>query len=258
MFKTAGPSDEVRPVGLITLLVSFALALWYLFHNMHLLMMSDSLFAGIRQWRMDREEYVTDINGQTREQVQQNLLRRCHHWGRGIDATGSGIVCLRYHHSQSITVFYSMIEKRLALCSVPHLDRDTFRSLTRDACSQLKKIQDGRPVFKTKSEREAPVAHPAAVVVLADTVDDEVRRLARKELKTPGMGYVLPCVVDCSTGKYYTDCTKEYYEQGMGGRPEKNYSADIIRRVVFSGRFPEENMSTRPPYPYRFDPEDSL
>ena len=259
MFVTAGPSDEVGAIGFIALLGSLVIGLIYLFSNAKLLMTSDRLFAGIRQWRIDREEYVTDANGCIREEIQSRLLRRCRLWSRLDDVTQEKEICLRFRHSQTPMMWYSMVEKRLVVCSVPHLDREIFRRLTKGACAQLKAIPDGRPVFKTKSERTAPVARPIVIVLLADTVDDEVRVLARKELKFPGMaGYVLPCVVECSTGKYYTDCCKKYFEQSMGSRPEKNYAADMVRRIVFSGRLPRENAATRPPYPYRFDPEDSL
>ncbi len=247
-------------VGGILFIGTGVFAIWYLLHNYMFLMVTDALFNGIRQWRVDREEYITHRNGTSRQEVQRRILRRCRRWGRDAAITGTDtrIVCLRYRHSQSPTVFYSVVEKRLALCSVPHLDREIYGEITRRVCSQIRKIPDGRPLFKIGAERRAPVAQMLVIIILADSVDDTVKALARNKLSLPGTGYALPCVVECSTGKYYTDCTKEYYLAGMMGRPEKNYAADLTRKTVFGGKLPRENTAARPSSPLEKDLEQSF
>lgn len=252
---SGGASNEVGAIGFIVLMTSLILSLVYLFTNAQLLMSTEHLLAGIRQWRLDREEYVTDVNGRTREEIERCLTHRCCMWGRKSQTPGESNITLYYRHSQTPMVWYLIIEKRVAVCSVPHLDRALFHELTKEAADQMRDIPDGRPMFKTKEERTAPVARPGVAILLADTVDENVRSLARKEIKTQSGWILLPCVVECSTGKYYIDCTKAHH---AGARPERNYAAAMARHIVFSGRLPRENVATRPPYPYRFDPEDSL
>ena len=256
----AVPKGRWNTIAGILAMGTAVFSIWYLVHNFMFLMGTDILFRAIRQWRIDREEYVTDRNGASRQEVQRRILRRCRRWGREVAVTGTdtGIVCLRFRHSQSPTVFYSVVEKRLAICSVSHLDRETYSKITQRVCSQIKRIPDGRPLFKVGAERKAPIGRMLVVIILADTVDETVKKLARDKLLLSGVGYALPCVAECSTQRYYTDCTKEPYLAGMVGRPEKNYAADLVRRIVFAGRLPRENAATRPSSPLEKDQEQSF
>lgn len=246
-------------VFLPLLLLPGLLSIVYLVFCSGLLITSDVLFFRIRQWKKDREEYRTRKNGTDREQIRRTLVRRCARWGRrfSMKSAEAESIDLFYRHAASLTVFWSALEKRAAVCSVPTLTAEEFRALTRRARRMLSSIPDGKIRFRTKEERKAPRGYVSVIVIVADTVDDEVKKLARKPLTDEEETCVLPCVV-CGEGCYYTDCTGEPYLSGMGPRPVKDMAAALIRRLVFAGRLPRENAETQPERIYEANIEMSL
>ena len=235
-------------------------SLWYLFHNFALLFSSDMLFSMIRQWKKDRAEYRTFRNGGDRPQIRKTILRRCARWGKCFEmpTNPTSAVDIYYRNGYSWTIFWSAIEKRVAVCTTDILSVEQYRLLTGQARRMLSAVPHGKPRFKTKRERNAPRAQANVILILADTVDDEVKALARKPLAKTEEFCILPCVIQCSGGYYYTNCTAEYYEQGMMPRPVENFAAAMIRQLVFARRLPKENRDTQPVYAFTSDIDMSL
>lgn len=119
-------------------------------------------------------------------------------------------------------------------------------------------MPNGKPHFKTKKEKKAPRATASVILILADTVEDKVKTLARKPLEKKDAFAILPCVIQCSDGCYYTDCTAEYFEPGMSSRPAGNFAASMIRQLVFSRLLPKENKASQPAFDSVYFPEMSF
>ena len=252
-----GPVTGLRAIGL---LASAAFSLWYLFANILVFMFSDPLFAAIRSWKRDRLEYRSFRNGRSREAVERHILRRCRLWGRRYAPQRADAARFQmfYRHGLSWTVHYSVIEKRVAVCSVEHLTVESYRLLVGKARVLLRQIPDGKPRFKTKKEKKAPRARLFAVIILADRVDAEVRALARKVEKLGDNDCVFPCVAECPGGAYYMDGSRDCFMMGMTPRPVKNYASALVQRLVFGGRLPKEDRTKRPPCELADQMEQSL
>lgn len=228
-----------------------AFSLWYLFRNLMMFTFSDYLFSAIRSLHRDRFVYRTFRNGRSRETVEKRILRRCRLWGRVYtpETASSARFWLFYRHTASWTVFYSIIEKRVAVCSVEHLTADIFREIMLQAGNLLRQIPAGKLRFKTKAEMKARRAYAQAFVILADLVDDDVLPLAReiqvKDQKDKAE-CLFPCVVECPTGSYLMNGAREYFEPGIMSRPVRNYASALLQRLVFGGFLPKEDRSTRP------------
>lgn len=255
-----GTWKESTLLGIGTFLLTAGFTLWYLLHNFLLLLTSDQFFGTVRQWKKDRAEYRTDRNGLGVDQIRKTLLRRCRRWGRRFlpQSGGSENMEVFYRSSYSWTVFWSSIEKKAAVCTADTLCAEQYRALMAQARSMFSKIPRGKIRFKTKSERKAPCAEAGIVLILADTVEEEVRQLARKPLLKEEKFCILPCVIQCCDGSYYTACTAEYYEQGLVARPAGNFAAAMIRKLVFRRHLPQENRQSQPKYALVYDLNMSL
>lgn len=235
-------------------------SLWYLFYNLLFFLGTDGLFSDIRQWKIDREEYRTKHNGLGREIIQKKLLRRCARWGKKFETQKKDVrdVTVYYHQGYSWTVFRPSIENRVAICSTHYLTEEEYHILSGQARRALHRVHFGKVRFKPKSEQKGTRAEACVVIFLADWVDERVKALARKPLKQTDDICILPCVVQCSDGCYYTDCKAEHYMIGIMSRPARNYACALLRRLVFGGRFPKENRATQPAFDAEFSPEISL
>lgn len=255
-----GEWKECVPLMLGIFFALAAFSVWYLFYNFAVFMASDCLFSVIRQWKKDREEYRTDRNGTGTEKIRKTILRRCALWGKRFETqTGNGeAVRIYYRHGYSWTVFWSAIEKRVAVCTVDTLTAEQYHLLSGQARRMLSAVPAGKVRFRTKEERNAPCAKVNVVVFLADTVEQEVRRLARKPIEKRDDLCIIPCAVQCSDGRYYTDCSASYYEPGMMGCQPENYAFAMIRKLVFAGRLPKENRETQPAPDFAYEIEMSL
>lgn len=251
---------EMDAVFLVGLLLTIAFSLWYLFSHFLLFNMVSVPLAYIRLWKRDRLEYRTARNGRDRAASEKRILWRCRRWGKRYLPNGPGAeqVQVFYRHGLSWTVFYSVIEKRAAVCSVDHLTKETFRSLLEQAQFLLRQVPAGKPRLKSRSEKKAPRAFASVLVILADRVDAEVKLSARKAAEKSEEDCLLPCVVECPSGAYYLDGMRSYYMVGMTGRPAKNYASVLLRRLVFGGRLPLKDKTMRPPYPREEDLNMSL
>lgn len=253
-----GAEDNTLSYGFLIFTAVFSG--WYLFRNFSSLLWSDILFFSIRQWKADRAEYRTLCNGNDLQQIRSTVLRRCERWGKRFQphSGNTADVELFYRHGHTVTVFWSLVEMRVAVCTSDTLSAKEYHRLTHQARILLSAAPKGKPRFKTKGERNAPCAQANVIIILADTVDDEVKELARKPLMKTDELCVLPCVIGCTDGTYYVNCIKDYYEQGMTPRPAVNFAAYMIRKLVFSRRLPKENEATQPESDLDYDIETSL
>lgn len=240
--------DGIGMATLIGLLFSMAFSLWYVFAHFSLLMSADVMFSSISSWKRDRLEYRTSRNGLDRADIERHILRRCRLWGRQYipESVEAQQFRIFHRHGISVTVFYSVIEKRVVVCSVGHLTVENYRVLVDRVRSLLRQIPDKTPLFQSKESKKAPRAYASVFVILADKVDAEVCALARRTLSSGDNNSLLPCVVECSAGKYYFDGSRQYYSAGLEGRSAKNYASAVLQRIVFGGRLPLRDKSMRP------------
>ena len=252
--------DGGTPAFLVGFFATAGISIWYLIRNAAMLITSDLFFSTIRQWKRDRGEYRTLRNGRGRAAVEKSVLRRCVRWGRRVILSegDNRSVTVFFRNCVSWTVYWSVIEKRVAFCSTDVLTAEAYRYLTGQARLAFRELPHGRVLFKTKEEKKAPRAEACVVLIFADTVDDEVKTLARRPVVKTEETCILPCVVQCADGCYYTSCLGEVYETGMMGRPVENYAAAMIRALVFARRLPKENLATQPEAAFAYDLEMSL
>ena len=235
-----------------------AFTLWYLFHFFFLLFVGDAIFSEIHTWQRDRLEYSSRINGTSRETAKRRIVRRCRLWGRRWKGNPDARFTIYYKHAFSPTWFYSMIEKRIVLCSTEHLTAEQYHRLLGQARNLQGRLPDGKIRFRTKQEKRAPRAYASLVVILADVVDEEVKSKARELPLHNDDNCVLPCVAECPNGRYYMNGGKDLFMTGMMGRPPRNYARGMARRLVFAFGLPKKNPDKRPPASFNADLEASL
>lgn len=235
-----------------------ALVICYLFRFFPLLFMGDAVFSEIHTWQRDRLEFTTRINGTDRETAERRILRRCRLWGRLWKEGSDDRFTVYFRHAYSWTVWHSMIEKRCVFCRADDLTPEQYHVLLGQARNRVAKLPDGALRFRTKQEKKAPRAYVSLVVILADSVDEEVKAKARELPLNTEDACVLPCVVECPTGHYYMNGGKDFYMAGMMGRPPRNYARGLARRLVFALGLPKKDPDKRPPCALKRDLDLSL
>ena len=95
--------------------------------------------------------------------------------------------------------------------------------------------------FIDKQKKKAPIASAAAVIILADSIDEKITNMVRRNIGSFKENVILPCVMDASSGKYYFDSLADIHILGMSGKPTKNYALEIIKKAVFGGHLPLKN-----------------
>ena len=251
----------IKILGWASILVFISLmglALWYLLHNFILLLGSDLLSSEIHTWQRDRLEFTSRINGVDCETALRRICRRCALWGRRWKEGETGRFIIYYKHAYSWTVYHSMIEKRIVLCQAGHLSLEQYHLLMGQARTILSRLPDGVVRFHTKQEKKAPRACVSMIVILADTVDEDVKTEARELPLNTDDACILPCVAECPTGHYYMNGGKSAYHVGMMGRPAQNFARGMARRLVFAVGLPKKNTDKRPPFENREMLEKSL
>lgn len=230
-------------VGIITLFAGLLLALAYIFGFAGFLMTSDVVFLTIRGWKKDRTVFRTQPAGDDSQKVKDSIIKRCRRYGKNVKPvpTENMPICLVRRRDVSFTAFYSHIERAAVLFSVEHLTADIYKKLIADAEDQIIEIFSSAKQQKGKPEP----AKCAVAVILADSVDEEVKTLAREEVKTCE-GCIIPCVAVCSDGEYYFDGQDAVPFPGTSVKPQKNFCIPMIGKLVFSGKIPLENEHERP------------
>lgn len=233
----------------LNFLLGCAVSLGYLILGAFPLLYADQVFFLLREWKRSSLEYRTGRNGHGRSAIQAAILRRCRRWGKPVEGTED--ISAFYRNRGCVgTRFYSAVSWRAAVCSVPHLDADTLRRCRAKARLALGRAPEPRPSFLTpRAARREPKMIAPVLIVLADTLDEELKRVPYKqdELRL--------CFVDCTNGAYYFDCRRDYYDIGAMEKPKNGFQVQAIRRLIFGGRLPKGPAELRTELPPDTDPE---
>ncbi len=226
---------------IIYLIVRVIFVLVYLWKNLMLMLTGAAMTGIVRAWKNARMYYETDCNGKDRKTAEDKILRRMKKRGRACEVCVSEItpIAVRRSCRYCLTTHYRAIEKICMLYSVDKLDEKTYQTIMTSAKRNIQKTHRNPEyaVFEEKEQRKAPVAASAAVIILADCISGEIPELVMKKQSSP-VSEMLVCVGDMSNQKYYYDAVCEVHIPGTTEKPEKNFAADTVRRIVFKGRLP--------------------
>lgn len=240
-----GTGEEAGPWFTMLIILPMILALVYLFKNLTLFMVSDIVFSIIRSWKKARLWFETDINGTSRKVAEKKILSRCRRLSKKYDCDKHFIEPLSLHYRQksSSSIHWAKIDKFVAVYSVDFLDEELYKEIIKSAKANFKTLHKPfKPtIFTDKRQKKAPNAKCCAVIILADSVSAYVIPKASKCTEDKQCGCIMPLVADFSTKRYYFDSMKEAFEPGLMGRPEKNYSIDVVKKYVFAGKLPLKN-----------------
>ncbi len=230
-------------LSILFLFSAFILILIYLFKNFAFLMLTDITLKMIKSKKKDAEEFRTDKNGKNRSEIEQRLIMRCNAFGKKefISEKEYMPICLVHKTCSSAQIFYSSINKNIAVFSFESLTKNDFDKALKEARFYLKSIaitKDKLQIFKTKSERNAPVCRADVAIFIADYIDDSIKKDVRKKSVSNDTECFLPCVVDCKNGAYYFDAENDIYELGLMGKPPKNYAISASKKILFNGKPP--------------------
>lgn len=245
----------------ILMLVLMIFALVYLFHNPFMFLGMDVSLEGIRLHLKDRKFFQTDKNGSTRTEEEKIISRRMSRLGYTCEPNKASPapLLIKFYSHYSWTVFYARIEKICLLYSVAHLDAELYRRIMTSASSNIIPLhgnKDGMR-FIDKQKKKAPIASAAAVIILADSIDEKIPSMVRRDLGSYSESIILPCVADISSGRYYFDSLADIHIPGLAGKPAKNFAIEIIKKAVFGGLLPlqgNDNLCEMK----NFDPEATL
>lgn len=224
----------------VFLFLLLAFTIYYIFHNIAFLFVSETLFSVIRAWKKTRLWYESDCNGSDRKTAEQKLINRGKSCGKICEPTKAKPVplMLRYRRCYSWMVFWASIEKISMVYSTDYLDTNEFRNIVNSAVSNINAQHTEPKFFIDRNKKKAPVATASVAVIVADSISDDIPELVQKEQTSCRQGYLLLCVYDISSKRYYFDGMAEIYSQGMMGKPEKNYALSLLKKLVFNGRLP--------------------
>lgn len=239
--------------GVFGLLVfpGMILALVYIFKNFAFLMLMDFTLGTIKAQKKDAEEFRTDKNGKTREEIERRFIIRCESLGKKESAMNKALmpVCLVHKAVPSMQIFYSVINKNVAVFSFESLTEKEFENALKLARIHLRSIANSKDKFKkfrTKEEKNAPACRADVAIFLVDNLDESIKKRVRKECVSTDASCFLPCVVDCKNRAYYFDAEKEFFEFGMMAKPPRNYAISVAKKILFSGRPPYKTSTPAP------------
>lgn len=239
--------------GVFGLLVfpGMILALVYIFKNFAFLMLMDFTLGTIKAQKKDAEEFRTDKNGKTREEIERRFIIRCESLGKKESAMNKALmpVCLVHKAVPSMQVFYSVINKNVAVFSFESLTEKEFENALKLARIHLRSIANSKDrfnKFRTKEEKNAPACRADVAIFLVDNLDESIKKRVRKECVSTDASCFLPCVVDCKNRAYYFDAEKEFFEFGMMAKPPRNYAISVAKKILFSGRPPYKTSTPAP------------
>lgn len=237
--------------GVLGLLVfpGIILALVYIFKNFIFLMTTNFTLGTIKAQKKDAEEFRTHKNGKSREEIEQRFIMRCKAFGKEETVMKREInpVCLVHKAVPSIQIFYSVINKNIAVFSFESLTEKEFENALKSANVHLRSVansKDKLTKFRSKEEKNSPACRADIAIFLTDSLDESVKKLVRKKCVSNDTVCFLPCVVDCKNGAYYFDAECEHYEIGMMGKPPKNYAVSVAKKILFSGKPPYKTSTS--------------
>lgn len=184
--------------------------IWWLCKNMEDNLELYELLNRVAEDRQSGGSLRCDRNGSTRREIQARILRRAVHFGSPAPITPGAVqpVCLRHRHC-------NRVESGLAVYSVEFLDETMYRAILEDAQERFRGIPDGK-IAAINGPDTGRRYRPWSVILLADRITEEVRQLARKG-ESGGSAWLVPCVAECSTGRYDMQNLLGTYENREGG-----------------------------------------
>ena len=249
-------------VAIIFLLIAPILfSLVYLLHNPFMFLCMDVNLEGIRLHLKDRKFFQTAKNGSTRAEAEKSISRRMSRLGYTCapNKASPAPLLIKFYSHYSWTVFYARIEKICLLYSVEHLDVALYNRIISSASSNISPLHGDKSQmrFIDKQKKKAQIASAAAVIILADSTDEKIPSMVRRNIGSYDESVILPCVADMSSGKYYFDSLADIHMLGISGKPAKNYAPETIKKAVFGGSLPfkgNDNLCEMK----NFDPESTL
>jgi len=226
----------------ILMFAPMVFALVYIFHNPFMFIGMDVTLEGIRLQLKDRKFFETPKNGNTKKDAEKAIIRRMSRIGYTCEPNKASPtpLLIKFYSHYSWTVFYARIEKICLLYSVGHLDTGLYGQIITSAASNIAPLHGDKTQmrFIDKQKKKAPIASAAAVIILADSIDEKIPNMVRRNIGSFKENVILPCVMDASSGKYYFDSLADIHIPGMSGKPAKNFAIEIIKKAVFGGRLP--------------------
>ena len=245
-------SEALRWLWLVLFIGSAVFSIWYLLRHMMLFLGSDILFSTVRFWKRDRLWYPVEECFKNRAAAEAKVLAGFQ--GKALEPADQLLqpVLLGQQNGISWTLHYRGIEKNTMVYSVSELDQKTYEQVMASARANLRNIRIPDHAFVSTDSRQKnkTAATATAVVILADQVHAGVTEKIRQTVSGV-RGCMLPCAVDCSSGKCWFDGMGTAYMLSMAPKPEKNYAQDILRDLLFGGRLPLIGAGPMLPFPVK-------
>ncbi len=231
-----GFSATIGGIALVGLLAVCAFSLWYLFSNFILLLTMEGVLAEVSAWKQARKEFPLPKRLHDRSTAEEILRKRLKRWGKTEEPLTSmgGLVHVAYHRRYSWMAYYASIEQIAMLYSVPCLDATLHTQILASAMRHFSKLNRRPRFFIDRHKKKAPMARGCAVIILADQVTDEVYQKLQSE-----KGRIVCCV--CSGGRCVYQSKPEMHIVSMTQMPERNYTLNLVKKLVFRGRLPLRN-----------------
>ena len=252
--------ESMMWIWVVLMIVSAVIALAYLLSAMIILLATDVVFSTVRFWKRDRLWYPSQRIGADAEAALRKIRARAGEETKFVPGADPQPVYGVKWSETSPMVHYRGIESLLLVYRTAELDVEEFQRIMHSAVIVQKRAFSGNAKFMMTDPRQKnqPVAHATAVVILADRAWPEVMEKIRDAV-SGSLGATVPCVVDFSTGQCRFDGMGKAYLIGMTAKPEKNMAQDILKDVLFGGVLPLKDKSTMMPFPIKdLDPEMTL
>lgn len=215
------------------------------------------IFQQIRNEQKVRPEYVTDQNGTDREAITATLLKRLNRFGfvEPIPPRDWNPICLRRRLESEDRKDRTDYEAVVAVYSLPYLSESSYEEILADARERFESLHLDRPYYDRISGKKIPEPRFRMVIVLADTVAESVRTLSAKRINEGSNCWLLPCVVEGCSGKYYVDLREDMIDLRIMERARTPVEPcwKLPEQIVFGGRIP-----TNPVEPDWIDLDESL
>lgn len=229
------------------LLLGLLVLAWIIGHFGQLLSVEMVLMA-MCAYDKARRSYPSAAAG---KEWEDQILRRANRIGKAVTPAPLAPApdLLIYRSAPSMTVLQRSIEKLILLYRTDLLDREELGRILQSARENVRVYAGStHHRFLDKEQKAASPAVCAAVLILAQAVEDDLREeLFACLSKENGDGYdtaVLPCVIDLARGIAVLDSLEL---PSFIGTPAKNRTLRMIGRCVFGGDLPWRKSTDRLP-----------
>ena len=227
--------DLVKVVVMLTLPIALII---YIIKNFAVLMGMDITLAKLHCHNTARKCFTLPESFDI-----ERTKRRISHYGKSCSPSqiSPAPQLLQYKCNASMTVYASGIEKVITVYSVDCLDKEEYQLIRRSAVANSNLLKGKRKLLiLDKTQRETPLNRVTIILIFAQKVEEKFRQVLHKKVcQDDGDGFddaILSCVVDMDTGFVTFDSERLPY---VGYQyPVKNRGIKLIRKYLFSGRFP--------------------